>query len=464
MACVEVGDALDGAGADGAEVGDLVDFHAALLGGTVDALALVTAALEHADALRCRIEQALLLLVGNLAVVRHLGIGRRGDGCALGQHVGPLALEIDQRGEVGLPGLGVGGIHGLVAVVIEVFITQARIGVAKLMDEHLMEGGMVAGGDGELVVDATAAVGVAVDQDDDVLEGNARQHVVEAVDVLRHQVAVAVEGVVVGAHGSGAPPSQVRHAGAAGERLGSDGNDVEAVLERGKGLMGKQGIDHTLAVGIELAHLGAGVALGYNGQVNALGDVGVAVKGPLGGLVVALAGLVPGRNILRLYSLTFPHIMIRDAVVAQLADEDVGRVNGVGHRAHYLAVEVDERDGDIDGLLGHGHIVTGGKGAVDTGGLLGSLPLLEQGRERVHKQHLARGMVLDLDLAVALEGHVGQAALASRPTGRGIGLLKENLLVTVVAGKDVVEPQGAVHEIVLELLRHRGKGGDSYQK
>ena len=136
----------------------------------------------------------------------------------------------------------------------------------------------------------------------------------------------------------------------------------------------------------------------------------------------------------------------------------------MGHRAHYLAVEVDERDSNIDGLLGHGHIVTGSKGAVDTGGLLGSLPLLEQGRERVHKQHLARGMVLDLDLAVALEGHVGQAALASRPAGRGIGLLKENLLVTVVAGKDVVEPQGAVHKIVLELLRHRGKGGHSYQK
>ena len=454
MAGVEVGDALDGAGADGAEVGDLVDFHAALLGGTVDALALVTAALKDADALGGGIEQALLLVVGNLAVVGHFGIGRRGDGCALGQHVGPLALEVDQRGEVGLPGLGVGGIHGLVAVVIEVFVAQARIGVAELVDEDLMEGGMVAGGDGELVVDAPAAIGVAVDQDDDVLEGDAREHVVEAVDVLRHQVAVAVEGVVVGAHGGGAPQSQVGHAGAAGERLGSDGNDVEAVLERGEGLMGKQGIDDTLAVGVELAHLGAGVALGDDGQVDALGDVGVAVKGALGGRVVALAGLVRRRKILRLYSLTFPHIMVGDAVVAQLADEDVGRVNGVGHRADHLAVEVDERDGDIDGLLGHGHIVAGGKGAVDLGGLLGGLPLLEQGREGVHKQHLARGMVLDLDLAVALEGHIGQAALASGPAGRGIGLLKENLLVTVVAGKHIVQPQRAAIEITVKVLGH----------
>ncbi len=464
MAGVEVGDALDGARADGAEVGDLVDFHAALLGGAVNAFALVSPTLKDADALRGRVEQALLLVVGDFAVVGHLGIGRRGDGCALGQHVGPLALEIDEGGKVGLPGLGVGGIHGLVAVVIEVFVAQAGIGVAELVDEHLMEGRMVAGGDSNLVVDAPAAVGVAVDQDDDVLEGDPREHVVEAVDVLRHQVTVAVEGVVVGAHGGGAPPSQVGHAGAAGQGLGSDGNDVEAVLERGEGLMGKQGIDDALAVGVELAHLGAGIALGDDGQVDALGDVGFAVKWPLGGLVVALAWLVLRRKILRLYSLAFPHIMIRDAVVAQLADEDVGRVNGMCHRAHHLAVEVDERDGDIDGLLGHGHIVAGGKGAVDLGGLLGSLPLLEQGREGVHKQHLARGMVLNLDLAVALEGHIGQAALASCPTGRGIGLLKENLLVTVVAGKDVVEPQGAVHEIVLELLGHRGKGGHSYQK
>ena len=80
--------------------------------------------------------------------------------------------------------------------------------------------------------------------------------------------------------------------------------------------MGKQGIDHTLAVSIEFAHLGAGVALGNDGQVDALGDVGVAVKGTLGGLVVALAGLVPRRKILRLYSLTFPHIMVGDTVVA----------------------------------------------------------------------------------------------------------------------------------------------------
>ena len=125
MAGVEVGDALDGAGADGAEVGDLVDFHAALLGGTVNALALVSTALKDADALRCRVEQALLLVVGDFAIVGYLGVGQRGNGSSLGQHVGPLALEVDQRGEVGLPRLCVGWVHRLVLVVVEILIAQA---------------------------------------------------------------------------------------------------------------------------------------------------------------------------------------------------------------------------------------------------------------------------------------------------------------------------------------------------
>ena len=111
MAGVEVGDTDDGAGADGAEVGDFVDLHAAFLGGTIDALALVSPTLKHADALGGGIEQALLLVVGDLAVVGHLGVRRCGNGRSLGQHVGPFALEIDQSGQVGLPRFGIGGIH-----------------------------------------------------------------------------------------------------------------------------------------------------------------------------------------------------------------------------------------------------------------------------------------------------------------------------------------------------------------
>ena len=172
MAGVKVGNALDGTGAHWAEVLHLIDLHAALLRGTIDTFALVSPTLEHADALCRGIEHALLLLIGDLAVVGHLRVRRRRNGCTLGHHVGPLALEIYQRSQVGLPRLGIRGIHALVGVVIEVFVTQAGIGMAKLMDHHLVEGGMVAGGDGQLVIDATAAIGVAVDQHDDVLKGD----------------------------------------------------------------------------------------------------------------------------------------------------------------------------------------------------------------------------------------------------------------------------------------------------
>ena len=74
MTSVEIGNALDSTGADGAEVRHLVDLHAALLCGTVNTLALVSPTLEHADALCRSIEHALFFLVGNLAIVGHLGV------------------------------------------------------------------------------------------------------------------------------------------------------------------------------------------------------------------------------------------------------------------------------------------------------------------------------------------------------------------------------------------------------
>ena len=216
----------------------------------------------------------------------------------------------------------------------------------------------------------------------------------------------------------------------------------------------KQRIHDTLAVGIELTHLGTGVALSHNRQVDALGDVGLAAKGSLGGHVVALTGLVGRRKILRLYSLAFPDVMIRDAVIANLADKDVGGVHGMRQAGHHLAVKVGERDGDVNGLLGHGHIVTRGEGFAHLGGFLGSQPLLEERREGVDKQHLARGMVLDLNLAVALQGDVGEAALAARPLRGDIHLLQINLLGIMVTRKDIVQTKGAALKNVVKLLRH----------
>ena len=180
--------------------------------------------------------------------------------------------------------------------------------MTELMHKHLMERGMIARGDRQLVIDATATIGIAVDQHDDVLERHTREHVIQAMDVLCHQVAVAVESVIMGTHGSCAPPSKMRHTGATGQRLGSNGDNVEAILERGERLMGKQGIDNALAVAVELAHLFACIALSDNRQVNALGDVRLSVKRALSRRVVALARLI-GSFVLLGQQFAFPDVM-----------------------------------------------------------------------------------------------------------------------------------------------------------
>ena len=66
-------------------------------------------------------------------------------------------------------------------------------------------------------------------------------------------------------------------------------------------------------------------------------------------------------------------------------------------------------------------------------------------------------MVLDDQLAITLERDIGQAGLTPCPTWRDTGFLKENLLVVVVAGKDIVEAQGA---IVKTFIKRLGTHGD----
>ena len=66
------------------------------------------------------------------------------------------------------------------------------------MDEHLAERLVVGGSDEKLVVNATATIDIAVHQYDDMLEGDSRKEVVQTMNVLRHQVAFAIERVVMG--------------------------------------------------------------------------------------------------------------------------------------------------------------------------------------------------------------------------------------------------------------------------
>ena len=73
-------------------------------------------------------------------------------------------------------------------------------------------------------------------------------------------------------------------------------------------------------------------------------------------------------------------------------------------------------------------------------------------------------MVLDDNLAIALQGNIGKAALPTCPAGSGAHLLQVNLLVMVIAGKDIIEPQRAVHKVFVKLLCACRKAKQGYRK
>ena len=187
---VEVDHVVDGLLADGAEDGSGVGAHAAVLCAAPDALALVAAALEEADALYGAAAGAsgareggeaaeeaaaeAVRLIGDDVAVRENGTRR--------EHVLPFRREVGEGGNVGLPGLGVGVVHLDVLIVVEVFVGEAGKAVAEFVDDDGFELGMMGGGQRVGVVDASAAVGVGVGEDDDMLVGEAGEHVMQLLD------------------------------------------------------------------------------------------------------------------------------------------------------------------------------------------------------------------------------------------------------------------------------------------
>ena len=141
---VVVYDVLQAAAAYGAVVGYAVGAHAAVEGGSIDALALVAATFEYAN--------------GGVVVLVLIGIGRGGDDCVFGQHVGPLALEVAEGGEVLVLRLYIGVVILGVHLIIEILVAQAAEAMAELMDKHGQSACVVRGGDVVAVVYAAAAV------------------------------------------------------------------------------------------------------------------------------------------------------------------------------------------------------------------------------------------------------------------------------------------------------------------
>ena len=99
------------------------------------------------------------------------------------------------------------------------------------------------------------------------------------------------------------------------------------------------------------------------------------------------------------------------------ADEDVGGIDAMGQRSRLAAPGVGERQRDIDGALGEGHVVARFEGAAHTLGLAALQPLVVEGGEVGDIDDGAALGVAHGELAVAFEEHLGETAAAARPEG-----------------------------------------------
>ena len=83
--------------------------------------------------------------------------------------------------------------------------------MTKLMHQNGTEGRMVAGGNGELVVNATSAIRAAIDQHDDMFEGNATEQVVNAMHLTGHEIAIRIKRIIMGTSRCLSPNSKMRN-------------------------------------------------------------------------------------------------------------------------------------------------------------------------------------------------------------------------------------------------------------
>ncbi len=139
---IEVGDVDDGTGTYRTEVIDFIHVHATQLGRSVGAAGHVAGSLEHADTLGLLVELGSCHLSASGVVV--CNGGRCGNWRAWLDEAFPFTVEVLQRGDVRFPWLGVGWVPLNVVVTVVVFIGQSCIRVSELVDEHLLEGGVVA--------------------------------------------------------------------------------------------------------------------------------------------------------------------------------------------------------------------------------------------------------------------------------------------------------------------------------
>ena len=192
------------------------------------------------------------------------------------RHFAPLRI----RGDVRLPGLGTAARARVGAGRGVVLVGEPGEVVAELVDEDVGREGVVGGHRGEEVLDPAAAVLPVVHHDLDELVGRGGGGLAHPLVVEGEDVALRPESVVGGAERREAMDAVggARHAALVGRRV--DGPDVEVratLLERRNG---EEDLGQTLRVAVPLVHLGSGVAVAHQEEVDLVPRLSVSHHRP----------------------------------------------------------------------------------------------------------------------------------------------------------------------------------------
>ena len=85
-------------------------------------------------------------------------------------------------------------------------------------------------------------------------------------------------------------------------------------------------------------------------------------------------------------------------------------------------------------------------------GFLSGEPFLEEGGERMAVDDLFAVVGTDDDLTIACEGYFAQMVASAVPMGQGDEFINENVMDNLAARECVVQSQGAVFEVLVEVL------------
>ena len=198
---------------------------------------------------------------------RDVGVFKGGNGGSLGQHGQPFLLEVHQRGDVGLHGFETFVVGVAIAEVwVDIFVGQAADAVSEFVGQY-HKGHTVQRTHGIEIVDATAAIGVAVGHDDDMVAGGPPDGIVEFEKALGHEVSVGSKGAVAGAHQAVDMHSLGGIGDARGLARGADAPDIEVVAMSLEGFLAQHVLTELLHVAQHLGSVGGAIAFGYDNHI-----------------------------------------------------------------------------------------------------------------------------------------------------------------------------------------------------